>query len=88
MTPKLTIICCGCEKIKNDNGEYSRPNLDVYMQLYDTKKYSLSHGMCDECLYESYPAMANTIIKNVREEAVIQAEEKKIKPIAMVEQQQ
>ncbi len=49
----LLPICCGCKKIRDDQGYWS----EVEQYFCDRLDVQLSHGFCPECLVRLYPEL-------------------------------
>jgi hypothetical protein len=50
----LLPICCGCKKIRDDQGYWN----EVEQYFCDRLDLQLSHGFCPECLARLYPELA------------------------------
>jgi hypothetical protein len=52
-TKKLTVVCCNCQKVRNDYGNWVRVNTNHLNPEH------VSHGICPKCMAEIYPELMN-----------------------------
>jgi ABC-type multidrug transport system fused ATPase/permease subunit len=56
----LLPICANCKSIRNDEGYYQ--SIEEYLTTHSEAQ--LSHGICDKCLKQLYPDLANNILSD------------------------
>ena len=54
----LIPICSSCKKIRDDKGVWNR--IESYISAHTEAKFS--HGMCNECVRELYPEIADEVL--------------------------
>ncbi len=60
----LLPICAHCKSIRDDKGYWNR--IECYIQA--RSEATFSHGLCENCVRELYPAIADRVLSKMREE--------------------
>jgi hypothetical protein len=61
----LLPICAHCKSIRDDKGYWTR--IEAYIQ--DRSEATFSHGLCESCVRELYPAIADRVLSKLRNAA-------------------
>jgi CHASE3 domain sensor protein len=61
----LLPICSHCKSIRDDKGYWNR--IEAYLQEHSEATFS--HGLCENCVRELYPAIADRVLSKMREES-------------------
>lgn len=64
----LLPICSGCNKIKDNNGEWNK--IEVYIKKHTDTEFS--HGLCPDCLSKIYPEITNNLLENNKTDLKVQ----------------
>jgi CHASE3 domain sensor protein len=59
----LLPICAHCKSIRDDKGYWNQ--LEAYVQKHSEAKFT--HGLCEKCIKELYPDVADEVLEKVRE---------------------
>lgn len=62
LSRNINPICTKCRKVLDCENLY----LTKQEYLNESKKETLSHGLCEECLKELYPDFAEDILKKIK----------------------
>jgi hypothetical protein len=60
----LLPICAHCKKIRDDQGYWSQ--IEHYIEEHSEAAFS--HGICEPCIRELYPEVADEVIRRIRED--------------------
>ena len=61
----LLPICAHCKKIRDDKGYWNK--IEVYIQ--ERSEATFSHGLCETCIKELYPEIADEVISGIRDDS-------------------
>ncbi len=62
----LLPMCAHCNSSRDDQGYWTR--IEAYLQAHSDAKFS--HGLCEPCVRELYPSIADQVIGKMRETSV------------------
>jgi len=62
----LLPICSHCKSIRDDKGYWTR--IEAYIQ--ERSEATFSHGLCEKCIKELYPEIADSVLRKLRETAL------------------
>lgn len=60
----LLPMCAHCKSIRDDSGYWKR--IEAYLQ--ERSEVTFSHGLCENCVRELYPAIADKVLEKMRED--------------------